>query len=554
MQARTLLHCSHTLQNHNHPRFLSRSLISFKKRPLSLVSPNSHSSLLHPIPLVIKPRSRLLAPCNSPAHESANNSVTENESSTDSISEFIEETGIEVNREGLENQSMWEQMKEIVMFTGPATGLWICGPLMSLIDTAVIGQGSSIELAALGPGTVLCDGMSYIFMFLSIATSNMVATSLAKQDKNEVQHQLSMLLFIGLTCGSLMFLFTKFFGPSALKAFAGSNNLDIIPAANTYVQIRGLAWPAILIGWVAQSASLGMKDSWGPLKALAVASAVNGIGDIVLCRFLGHGIAGAAWATMASQIVAAFMMIDSLNKKGYNAYAISVPSTDDLMIVFRLAAPAFIMMISKVAFFSLIVYFVTSMDTLTLAAHQVMIQAFFMCTVWGEPLSQAAQSFMPELMYGVNRSLEKARTMLKSLAIIGTILGLALGIIGTSVPWFSPSIFTHDQKIIQEMHKVLIPYFLALAVTPCILSLEGTLLAGRDLKFISLAMSGCFFTGALLLLLVSSRGYGLPGYWFALVGFQWGRFFLALQRLLSPDGILFSEDLSQHELKELKAA
>ena len=48
------------------------------------------------------------------------------------------------------------------------------------------------------------------------------------------------------------------------------------------------------------------------------------------------------------QIVAAFMMMDSLNKKGYNAYAISVPSTDDLMIVFRLAAPAFIMMISKV--------------------------------------------------------------------------------------------------------------------------------------------------------------------------------------------------------------
>jgi hypothetical protein len=30
-----------------------------------------------------------------------------------------------------------------------------------------------------------------------------------------------------------------------------------------------------------------------------------------------------------------------------------------------------------------------------------------MCTVMGEPLSQTAQSFMPELIYGVNRSLEK---------------------------------------------------------------------------------------------------------------------------------------------------
>lgn len=32
-----------------------------------------------------------------------------------------------------------------------------------------------------GPGTVFCDNLSYIFMFLSIATSNMVATSLAKK-------------------------------------------------------------------------------------------------------------------------------------------------------------------------------------------------------------------------------------------------------------------------------------------------------------------------------------------------------------------------------------
>lgn len=50
----------------------------------------------------------------------------------------------------LSDQGLWDQIKEIAKFVGPATGLWVCGPLMSLIDTAVIGQGSSIELAALG--------------------------------------------------------------------------------------------------------------------------------------------------------------------------------------------------------------------------------------------------------------------------------------------------------------------------------------------------------------------------------------------------------------------
>ena len=45
-----------------------------------------------------------------------------------------------------------------------------------------------------------------------------------------------------------------------------------------------------------------MKDSMGPLKALVIASVINGVGDIVLCMFLGYGIAGAAWATAVSQV------------------------------------------------------------------------------------------------------------------------------------------------------------------------------------------------------------------------------------------------------------
>ncbi|KAK1570831.1 hypothetical protein Q3G72_007735 [Acer saccharum] len=449
---------------------------------------------------------RFKTSCISPGQELINN-----DSGVDSISlsKFEEEMGMEVKTEGLENQSIWNQMKEIVKFTAPATGLWICGPLMSLIDTAVIGQGSSIELAALGPATVVCDYLTYVFMFLSIATSNMVATSLAKQDKNEVQHQISVLLFVGLTCGLLMFLFTRSCGSWALTAFVGPNNVHIVPASNTYVQIRGLAWPAVLVGLVAQSASLGMKDSWGPLKALAVASAINGIGDVVLCSFMGYGIAGAAWATMVSQVVAGWMMIDSLNKKGYNAFAFTVPSPSEVATIFGLAGPVFVTMMAKTAFYSLIIYFATSMGTNTVAAHQVMIQTFCMCTVWGEPLSQTAQSFMPELIYGANRSLAKARMLLKSLVIIGASLGLVLGAIGTSVPWLFPSVFTPDQNVIQEMHKVLLPYFLALAVTPSTHSLEGTLLA---------------------------------------------RFFLSLWRVLSSDGILFSEDLSRYTTEKVKAA
>ncbi|CAL5333592.1 unnamed protein product [Camellia sinensis] len=548
-------HCTSHLHSSSKNRRPSSSRISANLR----ISPATYSGR----------RSRLITCCISPSQEILSEDpeiADENVEKITSDSPFAqpeetpEETEVAVSPERQEfagDRSIWDQILEIVKFSGPATGLWICGPLMSLIDTAVIGQGSSLELAALGPGTVLCDNMSYVFMFLSIATSNMVATSLAKRDKKEVQHQISILLFVGLTCGILMFFFMRFLGAWALTAFAGPKNMHIVPAANKYVQIRALAWPAVLVGWVAQSASLGMKDSWGPLKALAVASTVNIIGHVILCSYLGYGIAGAAWATMVSQVISAYMMIQALNDKGYNAFAITAPSPSELTQIIILAAPVFLTISSKVAFYSLIIYFATSMGTVTVAAHQVLIQLYSMCVVWGEPLSQTAQSFMPELMYGANRSLAKARMLLKSLVIIGAFLGLILGTIGTSIPLLFPGIFTTDPKVIQQMHKVLVPFFIALCVTPCTHSFEGTLLAGRDLKFISLTMTGCFGLGSLLLLLVSSRGYGLPGCWCALVGFQWARFILALRRLISPDGVLFSDDLmrfSNYNMGKPKAA
>lgn len=41
--------------------------------------------------------------------------------------------------------------------------------------------------------------------------------------------------------------------------------------------------------------------------------------------------------------------------------------------------------------------------------------------------------------------------LLKSLVIIGAILGVLLAIVGTSVPWLFPNIFTPDKVIVQEV-------------------------------------------------------------------------------------------------------
>lgn len=133
-------------------KLLSQSLTSCSKTFLISTTLQWHSSLLPSGLCVFAPkdhRKRFITTCISSSQEFA----SENDISNTSVSlseEKEEEKAVEVKTEGLADQSIWNQIKEIMKFTGPATGLWICGPLMSLIDTAVIGQGSSLELAALG--------------------------------------------------------------------------------------------------------------------------------------------------------------------------------------------------------------------------------------------------------------------------------------------------------------------------------------------------------------------------------------------------------------------
>lgn len=76
-------------------------------------------------------------------------SISDNVEDEDGNDEVVSDLSV-IDQDLAGNENIWEQLVEILKFSGPAAGLWFCGPLMSLIDTAVIGQSSSIELAALG--------------------------------------------------------------------------------------------------------------------------------------------------------------------------------------------------------------------------------------------------------------------------------------------------------------------------------------------------------------------------------------------------------------------
>ena len=214
---------------------------------------------------------------------------------------------------------------KILKFAVPAVCVWLCSPLLSLIDTSAVGTLSgTVQQAALSPAVAVTDYAALLVAFLYTATTNLVAA--AQESDRTVAGKprttqtmigaMQLSTFVGVGIGTVLLVFAK----HLLRAIIGNDSIDpaVFAAAMKYVRIRALGMPAAAIIGSAQAASLGMQDLRSPLYVLLAAAVVNFLGDMV---FVGSkhpvigGAAGAAWATVFSQYTALAIFIRWLVKK-----------------------------------------------------------------------------------------------------------------------------------------------------------------------------------------------------------------------------------------------
>ena len=70
-----------------------------------------------------------------------------------------------------------------------------------------------------------------------------------------------------------------------------------------------------------QAGLLAQQDSWAPCAWVAVQSVLNVIGDLVLIMYFKQGLAGAAWATVVSQLVGTIGLLWMFKFRGQVTFA-----------------------------------------------------------------------------------------------------------------------------------------------------------------------------------------------------------------------------------------
>lgn len=479
-------------------------------------------------------------------------------------------------------------VKSISKFAIAALGVWLCSPILSLIDTSAVGLLSgTAQQAALNPAVSVTEYTALLIAFMYTGTTNLIASAQERDSGEEnndktadaFKASLQLSTFVGTILASGML----FSASTLLKLIIGrSNNLDpvVFDAALKYVKIRALGMPAAAITGSAQAACLGMKDTKSPLLILVMAASINLLGDILLVgnsnAWIG-GAAGAAWATVFSQYAALFMFIKwlTVNKKNPSSTKSASTITKGLLAgkmskrsllqfpplkIAKKFWPYFLPVTTtsagRVSAYVAMAHVISSaIGTAAMAAQQIILSFFFCLTPVADSLSLTAQSFVPAFMERINKlkgnALDNANALRSlSLNIMKSALFFILGSLSvvSSIPLTS-RFFTSDSTVLAQVRSITPYVFSWFSFHALSMSAEGILLGRKDLSFLGKAYGIYFFIIPIIYLRIKQAS--LAGIKAATLSSVWQVFIMyGLSRLFIWNGRLIQQTL--HTMRDAR--
>jgi len=418
----------------------------------------------------------------------------------------------------------------VLRFIAPTLALWMAPPVMSLIDTSVVGRYCGpTDLAALSPGCTLIDSSSYLFFFIATAATNLVASAIANGDDSEAERIVSEALFLALCSGAFLGGLVLLAGSPILMRIAGEASASVVPSALKYALVRAFGQPFVIMASVARAAALAEKDTRGPLISVGIAFVLNVIGTLTLVRKTTMGITGAAVGTLCADIVATSFLLGRIKRKRKRSKKNSaatplvvVPSVQSFRRFVKYAAPVFFTILGKSVVYNGIAMSVGRLGSVALAAHQVLLRSFFFWCPVGDSVGMTSQVFLPGILAEERRTGEPRRGAKRLLFTTGVAAGLVASVLAFLLPSRGAALFTRDARVAAALRRTAPVLGLSISMHAVALTCEGMLLAQLDLGFLSRSyIVTTIATGALLL--SPFRPTTLGGSWWILALFQGSR-------------------------------
>jgi multidrug resistance protein, MATE family len=389
-------------------------------------------------------------------------------------------------------------------------------PILGAVDTAVVGQlGLAAPIGAVGLGAIILTSIYWIFGFLRMGTTGLVAQARGAGEVAETGALLMRGIMIGAAAG-LVFVVAQaavFWG--AFRLAPASAEVEALAQRYLAIRIWG-APPAIsiyaLTGWL-----IAMERARSVLALQLAMNGINVVLDLLFVLGFGWGVAGVAAATLIAEWSGVLLGLWLCRAAFSGAQWRDWARVFDPVRLRRMAQVNGDILIRSVilqASFTSFMFFGAGLGDVTLAANQVLLQFLGITAYALDGFAFAAEALVGQTLGQRSRRGLRRAAVLTSEWGVGTSLVMAATFLVLG-PWLIDVMTTAPE--VREAARHYLPW---IAAAPLIgiaaWMFDGIFIGATETRAMRNAMllSSAVYASALVLLLPAFGNHGL---WAALM-------------------------------------
>ncbi|HAA00827.1 MAG TPA: MATE family efflux transporter [Flavobacteriales bacterium] len=211
--------------------------------------------------------------------------------------------------------------REVNRLAFPAIVSAIAEPIISMCDTAIIGQYGQPGDAGIGSvtiGTNFFLSIIWVFAQTRTAMSSVVSRYFGEHQLDKIRTLIPQVIFMNFTLGVFFYLVTNLFAVEIFSLYNAEG--AVLQQSVDYFSIRSIGFPFTLSTLLIFGVFRGMQNTWISMVISVTGLVLNILLDIALINGLGDvipalGAKGVALASVISQIVMFGMAIVMLIRK-----------------------------------------------------------------------------------------------------------------------------------------------------------------------------------------------------------------------------------------------
>jgi putative MATE family efflux protein len=410
--------------------------------------------------------------------------------------------------------------KSINKLAIPATIAGIAEPILSITDTAIVGNIPQDGMESLAAAGIVGSFLSMLIWILGqtrSAISAILSQYLGAGKLERVKTLPAQAIFLNILLSILILLSTVFIVEEIFVLLNASGR--ILELCISYYSIRVWGFPLTLFVFAVMGIFRGLQNTYYPMLIAMTGAFLNIVLDFILVYGIEDVVSpmyleGAAWASLIAQGVMALLSFVLLVTKTNISLALRFPLHPELGRLVVMSLNLFVRALALNTALILAVREATALGDKYIGAHTIAINLWLFSAFFIDGYG-AAGNIMGGKLLGA-KNYDGLWELAKKIMLYGFVISLVLVVVGFLFYRPIGRIFSNDITVLHAFYSIFFILILGIPMNMVAFVFDGLFKGLGEMKYLRNVLLVATFLGFVpLLFLGKYMGWGLYGIWIA---------------------------------------